>query len=84
MSRILPRYTDHAITHDPLETMLAQRQAEEERARLEVGAGRTPLADPADLRGIPCIARGAGGTSPGTAPEGALLSKERRTTRHAA
>ena len=84
MSRILPRYTDTAIQHDPLEILLAERQAETERARQAINAGHTPQADPQDLRGIPCIARGTGGTSPGTAPEGALLAKERSATRHAA
>lgn len=30
---------------------------------------RFEFPDPADLRGIPCIAPGVGGTSPGTNPE---------------
>lgn len=78
MSRILPRYTDQAIEHDPLEQMLAQRAAEEERARRQVAAGVTPQADPADLRGIPCIARGVGGTSPGTNPATVVLRLDHR------
>jgi len=66
--RILPRYTDHAIEHDPLEAMLAQHQARLEAERAKAAEGRNEDADPADLRGIPCIARGVGGTSPGTNP----------------
>lgn len=71
--RTLPRYTDHAIEHDPLETMLAQHQARLEAERAKVAEGRTDEADPADLRGIPCIARGVSGTSPGTNPLHAVI-----------
>jgi hypothetical protein len=39
-------------------------------------AGATAQGDPRKLRGIPCIARGVGGTSPGTNPEA------RATRRH--
>lgn len=68
MSRLLPRYTEHTIEHDPIEIAIAQREAQEQAAREQVAAGNTPLADPQDLRGIPCIAHGVGGTSPGTNP----------------
>jgi hypothetical protein len=40
---------------------------------LKVAVGAQP--DPADLRGIPCIARGISGTSPGTRP-GAKYDRE--------
>lgn len=68
MSKPLPRYTQQKLETDPLEIMLAQRQAREEAARQAVAEGRAVDADPTDLRGIPCIARGVGGTSPGTNP----------------
>lgn len=68
MSRPLPRFTDQTLIHDPLEIMLAQREAEITRARAQVARGHTPDANPIDLRGIPCIARGVGGTSPHTDP----------------
>ncbi len=68
MSRPLPRFTDQALAHDPLEIMLAQREAQEAHARTLIAKGRTPDANPIDLRGIPCIARGVGGTSPHTDP----------------
>jgi hypothetical protein len=84
MSRILPRYTDQAIQHDPLEILLAEREAEETRARAAIARGSTPQADPQDLRGIPCIAQGTTGTSPGTDPLAAYLTKEHHAERHAA
>lgn len=68
MSQPLPRFRQTPIETDPLERILAQRQAEHERARHAIANGHTLDADPADLRGIPCIARGVGGTSPGTNP----------------
>ena len=68
MSQPLPRYTQNRIETDPLEIMLAQRQAEHDRALAAIAQGITPQADPADLRGIPCLAKGVGGTSPGTNP----------------
>lgn len=68
MSRPLPRFLEQTIQADPLELALAQRQAQQDEARRQVAAGRTPDADPQDLRGIPVIARGVGGTSPGTNP----------------
>jgi hypothetical protein len=72
-ARILPRYTDSDIATDPLEIMFAQREAREKAAQDAVEKGRTPLADPVDLRGIPCVALGVGGTSPGTNPATAVL-----------
>lgn len=63
MSRPLPRFVDMSVED---ERKLA-------RILLETGAATRPSlslaeADPQDLRGIPCIARGVGGTSPGTDP----------------
>ena len=75
MSQPLPRYQQNPIEHDPLEAMLAQREAEHERARAAINAGHTLNPDPADLRGIPCIARGVGGTSPGTNPLTATIRR---------
>lgn len=66
--RILSRYTQTEIEHDPLEILLAQRERELTTARQAVDNGATPDADPQDLRGIPVIARGTTGTSPGTDP----------------
>ena len=79
----LPRYTDTTIHHDPLDAMLARREALETQAREAINHGHTPDADPADLRGIPCIARGVGGTSPGTNPLHAVIKKHSiRTVRY--
>ena len=79
MRQPLPRYTQDPIHTDPLEHMLAQRQAREDQARQQIQQGTLPPHDPANLRGIPCIARGVGGTSPGTNPLNAVLNQERRT-----
>lgn len=68
--RIRVRY--QPITIDPLEAELARIEAEREAARAKIANGHAPDADPTDLRGIPCIARGVGGTSPGTDPYRAL------------
>lgn len=64
MSRILPRYTDTRL--------------EDERAiaRAIIDSGqRIELdqhANPGDLRGIPIVGHGIGGTSPGTNPYTAI------------
>jgi len=65
------RYTPTVV--DPIEIELAQIEAKREAAREAVNAGKCEQADPVDLRGIPCIARGVGGTSPGTNPATAVL-----------
>jgi hypothetical protein len=78
MTQLLPRFTDEQVEHDPLAAHIAQLEAEEARARAAVERGHTPDADPADLRGIPCIGRGVGGTSPGTNP---LTETVRRLSR---
>ena len=67
--RIRVRYQPPII--DPIEIELAKAEAREAEARARIAAGHTD-ADPTDLRGIPCIARGVGGTSPGTDPYRAL------------
>lgn len=68
MSRPLPRFTEQAIHHDPLEQHIANMQAREAKAREQVLAGHVPQASAEEGRGIPLIARGIGGTSPGTDP----------------
>lgn len=68
MSRPLPRFTDQAIQHDPLEAHIAAMRRREAEAVAAVNAGYTPLATAQEGRGIPLIGRGIGGTSPGTDP----------------
>lgn len=69
MSRLLPRFTDdHVHIPDPLEAEIIRIEAEREAAIQAVREGRHLQADPQDLRGIPCVARGVGGVSPGTDP----------------
>lgn len=87
MSRPLPRFTDHQLPTDPLETMLAQREAEIERARTKIAAGQWLAPDPVDIRGIPIQATGVGGTQPGTSPHGEAQAghlDHRLRRRHAA
>ena len=78
MSRILPRFTQQAIEHDPLEIAIAQAEARTLAAQDTIAAGTWLAPNPQDLRGIPCIANGVGGTSPGTDPLQTLIAKERR------
>ncbi len=61
MTQLLPRYTQPAIETDPLETMHAQHEAREAVLKEQIAKGRTPDADPRDLRGIPVIGRGVAG-----------------------
>lgn len=85
MSRLLPRFTDQAIEPDPLEALIAKREAEQEATRAAHARGdSTQQADPQDLRGIPCIARGVGGTSPGTNPAAVAYRIGRRYPRECA
>lgn len=72
MSHLLPRFTQHHIERlDPLEAEVLRIEAQRTAAIEAVRQGATTC-DPQDLRGIPCIARGVGGTSPGTDPLRAL------------
>ena len=64
--RLRVRYQPTIV--NPVEIELAKIEAQREQAREAVASGSAPQADPQDLRGIPCIARGVGGTSPGTNP----------------
>ena len=64
--RLRVRYQPTVV--DPVEVELAKIEAQREQAKQDVARGKTQDADPVDLRGIPCIARGVGGTSPGTNP----------------
>jgi len=73
--RLRVRYTPQTV--DPIEIQLAQIEAKREAAREAVAAGKCVQANPADLRGIPCIARGVGGTSPHTNPATAVLRLDR-------
>lgn len=72
---------DTLIEHDPLEQYLAHLEAKQAEAREQIANGKTLDADPADLRGIPCIARGVGGTSPGTNPLTEAIARIMRTVR---
>ncbi len=77
MSRPLPRFTQTALTHDPLEILRAQHQTQIDQARAEIAAGINH-ADPVDrerLRGIPC--EGFGGTIKGTDPAWAATNHHR-------
>lgn len=85
MSKLLPRYTDQPIETDPLEALIAKREAEEQATREAMDTGdSTAQADPQDLRGIPCIARGVGGTSPGTNPLSEAVRRSLRYPRNCA
>lgn len=79
MTQILPRFTQPALEHDPLEILLSRYEAKRQAAIDAINAGTA--GDPAQLRGIPCIAEGVGGTSPGTNPPSAVIQKEHRLAR---
>ena len=86
MSQPLPRFTqDRHVPHiDPLDAMLAKRELEHQQAIALIDNGKTPLSDSTDarrLRGIPCIAEGVTGTSPGTDPLRAVLATDHRLRR---
>lgn len=68
--RLRQRFEGAAL--DPIEIELLAREAREAQARDEVAQGICRQADPVDLRGIPVIARGTSGTSPGTSPHGSI------------
>ena len=78
--RLLGQYTT-PLEHDPLEIHFAQLEAKQAAAIEATNKGHNPQADPADLRGIPCIARGVGGTSPGTNPQTEAIARIMRTVR---
>lgn len=77
MSRLLPRYTDSPVEHDPLEQMINELRAREEAARAAVARGSAPDADSQSLRGIPVVGRGVGGVSPGTRPDQVIWRLDR-------
>lgn len=83
MSRPLPRFRTDEHSHDPLDNWIAQRRREKERAKQRIDSGAT-VGDPADLRGIPVIARGVGGTSPETDPLAEAIRNDHRLRRTAA
>lgn len=68
MSRPLPRFTDQAITTDPLEILLAQREAEQAKAREAINRQAAELRAPLNPRGWPIQTRGVGSTIQGTSP----------------
>lgn len=69
MSPLLPRYLDH---HAEDERAIAKAVLETgEQVPVKHGHGIAG-GDQARLRGIPVIARGVGGTSPGTRPDGRI------------
>lgn len=72
------RTRHHHTPIDPLEIELAQREAREATIRRQVANGHTPQAQPENLRGIPVIAQGVGGTSPGTDPARAVIHSDHR------
>ncbi len=77
MSKPLPRYTQDRLIHDPVATLIAQRQATIDQAQAQIAAGINH-ADPVDrtrLRGIPC--EGFGGTIKGTDPAWAATNHHR-------
>lgn len=70
---------------------LVSRDREQVRALVDSmpAPGRVrpfPKAEPGDLRGIPALARGVGGVSPGTSPESAIarVDRQREQRRRAA
>ena len=81
MAQPLPRY--NASTHQAEDTRKLNRILE------ETGLHTTPTTastatlpgDNRRLRGIPTVARGVSGVSPGTDPLGALIAKESLQTR---
>ena len=78
MSRILPRFTDQTIHHDPLEIHLAQLEAKRQATINAMNTRNYATPDPTNLRGIPCIARGVGGTQPGSNPLSETVAREQR------
>lgn len=78
--RLLPRYrTNPQPARRRLDDHLHQIEARDIEAAAIVT--RQPPPDAVDrirLRGIPCIAEGVGGTSPGTAPHIAILRSVHR------
>ncbi len=78
MSRILPRFTQPQLTHDPLAILIAQQEARTHAAQQAIANGTHTPTDPTNLRGIPCIARGVGGTSPNTDPLRETIRRDQR------
>jgi len=77
--RLRVRYQPTVV--DPVEIQLARIEAQRAAAQEAVARGHCPQADPVDLRGIPCIARGVGGTSPHTNPATAVLRLDHQSVR---
>lgn len=77
--RCVQRAREDAEQRRILERALAESTPLERFAQ----SGRDRSGDRATMRHLPVVARGVGGTMPGTDPLGALLAKERRQRRRA-
>lgn len=74
MSRPLPRYTQLTHTdHTKIDRILNHVNANE--TPITVTKATLP-GDTRSLRGIPCIARGVGGTSPNTNPLAEVIRRD--------
>jgi hypothetical protein len=81
MSRPLPRYTTISTTEAlKIDRILAQTNANETPTTITQA---TLPGDNRRLRGIPCIARGVGGTSPNTNPLRETIARDQRRRRAA-
>lgn len=86
MSQPLPRYlpTDHTEWERKLAAILLETGEPAPPATLtrNLIGYRSSEGDLQRLRAIPCIAKGVGGTVPGTNPVSALLAQERKRLRN--
>lgn len=90
MTQLMPRYRHpnriprdrHRDLHDKLRQIEDDRQLAiavmESGAAPDINPNATLGGDERRLRGIPVIASGVGGTSPGTNPAAAVLHSDRR------
>ena len=76
MSRPLPRYL-HTTSIDAakVDRIISQTQG-------TTLTNPMHLANPAELRGIPCIARGVGGTQPGSNPLSETIARDSKKRRY--
>lgn len=71
MTQILPRFYRRELERQDAEAVrIAVQEAEE-----NVSEGATAGGDNRRLRGIPCVAQGVGGVSPGTDPYAATARR---------
>jgi hypothetical protein len=79
-SQLLPRFsavTERAERARKIAAIVRETECSAESATKTV-AQATLAGDERRLRGVPCIARGVGGASPGTNPVAELLRKQPR------